>query len=451
MIMTTTASTQREAYLKHLLDTASPQAIGGVWADLQSAACALVQEQTLPSTRDEEWRFTDLSDLLAVSFQPVAGYDAEAKAVAAGIVAQTALLEAAHSQIVWANGCWMAEQSDVSGLPVGVWVGSLRTLADRPEVMVQIQARLAQIPGQWEVFTALNTAGFQDAVVVWIPRNQVVEVPIHLIYGAIATSVPTLIQPRCLVVAEANSSVTLVESFVGEGDQPILTNSVTEIYLDPGAQVTHIRLQQESATTTHLGKTAICQAQDSRYITYGLALGSQLSRHTLGVHQTGAQTETQLYGLSAISANQVADTHSTMLLTQPHGAVTQLHKCIVDDHAHAVFSGKIFVAREAQLTNASQLNRNLLLSNGARVDTKPQLDIVADNVKCAHGATVSQLDEDELFYLQSRGVSADVAQQLLIYGFTMEIIEKLPIASLRERLTQTIRSWQSAAQAKSPS
>jgi Fe-S cluster assembly protein SufD len=163
------------------------------------------------------------------------------------------------------------------------------------------------------------------------------------------------------------------------------------------------------------------------------------------VYQTGAQTATNLYGLSEIAHSQLADTHSLIALSHPHGTAEQLHKCIVDDAAHGVFNGKIWVPRTAQLTNASQLNRTLLLSSKARVDAKPELDIVADNVKCAHGATVSQLDANEIFYLQSRGVSADAAQRLLISGFAMDIIARLPIASLKERLAYSVtqRSRQS--------
>jgi Fe-S cluster assembly protein SufD len=167
-------------------------------------------------------------------------------------------------------------------------------------------------------------------------------------------------------------------------------------------------------------------------------LGAQLSRHHLEIYQNGAQTETHLYGLSALQGRQLADTHSLIALTHPHGSATQVQKNIVDDQAHAVFNGKVSVSRSAQFTNAAQLNRNLMLSGKARIDTKPELDIVADNVKCTHGATVSQLQPNEVFYLQSRGISADQAQRLLLHGFAMEIVEQVSVEPLRQALSDRI-------------
>jgi Fe-S cluster assembly protein SufD len=170
-------------------------------------------------------------------------------------------------------------------------------------------------------------------------------------------------------------------------------------------------------------------------------LGAKLSRHNLEILQTGEQTETTLNGLTMIAGNQVADTHSAIALNHPYGTSKQLHKCIVGDHAHAVFNGKVFVPKPAQLTDAAQLNRNLLLSSKARVDTKPQLEITADNVKCAHGATVSQLEDDEIFYLQSRGIDSNDARKLLVNAFAAEIINHIPVPSLRNTLFNTVTTW----------
>jgi Fe-S cluster assembly protein SufD len=241
-----------------------------------------------------------------------------------------------------------------------------------------------------------------------------------------------------LVLAEAGSALTLVEDFFGASNSDHFNNSVTEIWADDNAQVTHVRLQREGTGTFHIAKTAITQGRDSRYTAIPVTLGARLSRHNLEVYQTGPQTDTNLYGLTAIAGSQLADTHSLVALNHPHGTADQLHKCIVDDAGHCVFNGRVWVPHDAQLTNASQLNRNLLLSGKARVDTKPELDIVADNVKCAHGATVSQLDANEVFYLQSRGISAEAAQRLLIYGFAMDIIDRIPIPSLKQTLTDIV-------------
>jgi Fe-S cluster assembly protein SufD len=213
---------------------------------------------------------------------------------------------------------------------------------------------------------------------------------------------------------------------------------VTEIWVNENAQVSHSRIVLESDTAFHIGKTAVTQARYSRYSCNAVTVGGKISRHNLEILQTGEQTETTLNGLTVIADKQLADTHSAIALNHPHGISKQLHKCIIGDRAHGVFNGKIFVPKPAQLTDAAQLNRNLLLSSKSRIDTKPQLEITADNVKCAHGATVSQLEDDEIFYLQSRGIDENDARKLLVNAFAAEIINLIPVTSLGEKLLKTV-------------
>ena len=408
-----------------------PEIVTGV-QKLRESSAAWVRKCTLPTTRDEEWRFTDISFLKQVTF--------ELPTPAASDIPPLILSEAANSRLVFVNGVYTPALSAVVDLPEGLIVTNLAGLPlthrDR------IWNYLATAPGATEVFTALNTSGITDVAVVWVPKNLIVETPIHLLF--ISTSSQPISQPRCLVVAESGSSVTLIEDYLdrnqAEAGSVYFTNAVTEIWLEENAQVNHTRVERDSLEAFHIGKTAIAQARSSRYIGNAITLGAKLSRHNLEVFQTGEQTETTVNGLVAIANQQVADTHSAIALNHPHGTSTQLHKCIVADRSHAIFNGKIFVPQAAQLTNASQLNRNLLLSPKARVDTKPQLEITADNVKCSHGATVSQLDEEEVFYLQSRGINATAARRLLLNAFAAEIINKLPVASLRQTLTKSINS-----------
>ncbi|MBT9311564.1 Fe-S cluster assembly protein SufD [Leptothoe kymatousa] len=426
MSATSTAVVQRDRYLADLLNQATLAAEGSSLslASLRATARALVQERTFPSNRDEEWRFTDLSSMLAVPFQAAPTMDGATLAQATDLL-QTLTLGEASGRVVFVNGTYA---QDLSTLPPAVQVLSQTgTLPDE----------LGQIQGGNEVFTALNTAGFTDAAIVRIGKNSVLEQPLQLIYLTMGHQL--LVQPRCLVIAESGSAATLVEEFHGVGAS--FTNSVSEIWVHDNAEITHLRLQQESTEAVHIGKTAISQARDSRYRNTTLNFGASISRHNIEVYQTGTQTETTLNGLTAIGDKQLADTHSLVALNHPHGVANQLQKNIMDDRSHGVFNGKVYVPQQAQLTNASQLNRNLLLSPKSRVDTKPELDIVADDVKCAHGATVSQLAPDELFYLQSRGINRDQAQRLLIYAFAMEMIEPLSVASLRERMTQYIQQW----------
>lgn len=426
---------QRDAYLKALIATAQAAVPADLaLADLRTRAEALLKEETFPSTRQEDWRFTDLSALLSVNFAV-----AEASTVAEMAIDPLRLPETTGAQIVVVNGVFSAELSRLEQLPGAATVGSLRQLGQNSDLMAKLQTRLGQASGSHEVFTALNTVGFQDAVVIYLPRNVVIDTPVQILY--VHQGQDTLAQPRCLVVAETGSALTLVEDFWGTGDNLNLTNAVTEIWLEANAQLTHSRIQREGAGTYHIGKTVVTQARDSQYIGTAVDFGAKLARHHWETYQTGEQTTTRLYGLGAIADTQHADTHSLVALSHPHGTVEQQHKAIVDGKAHSVFNGRVVVAQKAQQTNASQINRNLLLSDKARVDTKPQLEIVADDVKCAHGATVSQLQADEIFYLQSRGISANQAQRLLIYAFAMEILDRIPLESLRANLAQRITQW----------
>ncbi|MFQ4146996.1 Fe-S cluster assembly protein SufD [Chlorogloeopsis sp. ULAP02] len=430
----------RDADLTELLDLVSASKTEGWLQQVRDRAGSWLRRSTLPTTRDEEWRFTDLSDLRQVKFSVQ---------TPSGVSVQPETLpETANSRLVFVNGSYAPELSAIASLPDRVVISNL---ADLPLAYSQrVQKYLAQSEGALEVFTALNTAGINDVAVIWVPKNVVVETPVHLMFIA-AGDVATISLPRCLVVVETGAQVTLVEEYKNHQDaknakeEVYFTNAVTEIFVEENAQVNHTRLELDSTEAFHIGKTAVTQARYSRYTCNAISLGAKLSRHNLEILQTGEETETTLNGLTIITGNQLADTHSAIALNYPHGTTQQLHKTIVGDRAHAVFNGKVFVPKPAQLTDASQLNRNLLLSSKARIDTKPQLEITADNVKCAHGATVSQLEDDEIFYLQSRGIDEQDARNLLINAFAAEIINQIPVASLRERLTQSVNSLQSKA------
>jgi Fe-S cluster assembly protein SufD len=426
----------RDDYLTGLLNQVTATKTEGWLQELRQSAANWVRHSIIPTTREEEWRFTDLSSLRKVQFNVEAGNFASLEF--------DILPEAANSRLVFVNGVFAPELSAVSDLPSGIVVSNLAALSAVEQQAVQ--QYLAQAEGAQEVFTALNTAGISDAAVVWVKKNVVVETPIHLVFISVVGETATISQPRCLVVAESGSQVSLVEDYTnrrGTEEGVYLTNAVTEIWVGDNAEVSHTRVEQEGAEAFHIGKTAIAQARDSRYTCHAITLGAKLSRHNLEILQTGEQTQTTLNGLTIISGKQLSDTHSAIALNYPHGTSDQLHKCIVGDRAHAVFNGKVFVPKLAQLTNASQLNRNLLLSSKARVDTKPQLEITADNVKCAHGATVSQLEDDEIFYLQSRGIDENDARKLLINAFAAEVINQIPIPSLREILLNTVNNLKS--------
>ncbi|MEO8890489.1 MAG: Fe-S cluster assembly protein SufD [Coleofasciculaceae cyanobacterium] len=435
-----TVTESRNAYLMALLNqcqtldlqVVEPQ-IASLLEQLRNKASAWVKKLAIPTKRDEEWRFTDLSPLLKFQFKKPEIRIPE-------VEISDFILPDAPIRLVFLDGLYCPNLSSVAELPEGLIVSNLAQLPIK--YRSKIEQYLAKQEGINDVFTALNTAGLTDAAVVWAEKNTIVETPIHLLFLSLESEEAIINQPRCLIVAESGSDITLIEEYTNRSNQKqavYFSNTVMEIFVEQNAQISHTRIQKESAAAFHIGKTAISQERDSCYTCNAISIGAKLSRHNLEVLQLGEQTETTLNGLTIAAGEQLSDTHSVMAYTKPYGTSNQLHKCIVSDKAAAVFNGKIFVPKAAQLTNANQLNRNLLLSPKARIDTKPQLEITADNVKCSHGATIGQLEADEIFYLQSRGINEADARNLLINAFAAEIINQLPIATLRNQLSQLIR------------
>jgi Fe-S cluster assembly protein SufD len=423
----------RDTYLSKLLTTPPPNPH---LQELRTQAAGYLQEQTIPTTNDEEWRFTNLTPLLSQTFT------APAAAVPAIDLDGLVIPEASEARLVFVNGNYAPLLSSLAHLPVGVFIGDL---AAANAGGLAVNNYLGKQPGGEEVFTAINTAGMNDAAVVWLAPDITIESPIELLFITTVEDTAISTYPRALVVLEQRSSAKIVQKYLSTSaaSTAYFTNSVTEIWLGESAKIDTTRIQTEALAAIHISKTVVSQSAHSVYTGSSIDLGAKLSRHNWEICQTGAQTETYLNGLTMVNGEQESDTHSTIALTQPHGITNQLHKCIVDDRAHAIFNGKVFVPQAAQQTNAGQLNRNLLLSPKARIDTKPQLEITADNVKCSHGATVSQLEDDEIFYLQSRGLDLETAKILLINAFAVEIIDRIPVASVREQLARAVKTFKS--------
>jgi Fe-S cluster assembly protein SufD len=416
-------------YLASLL-AGRPQAAPSPLAwfnDLRAHAVDRVGALTVPTTHDEEWRFTDISPLTKIPFQPA--YNAAQ--VDPEDLERFALPEAG-ARLTFIDGVYVPQLSfNNAGIAV-------ENIADGlSKHGAAIQAHLGQHAAfDANAFAALNTAFLNDGALILVPRNMAIAAPLHLLF--IATQKEAASYPRCLVVAESGSAITLVEDFVALQDAAYFTNAVTEIAIADNASVNHVRVQREGAQAFHIANCAVSLAHASRYQSVSVAFGARISRYNLNVLQSAEGAECAIDGLALINNSQLADTHTCIDHAKPHGTSRQQHKCIVDGSAHAVFNGKIMVRQGAQLTNSSQSSRNLLLTAKARVDTKPQLEIFADDVKCAHGATVGQLDADEVFYLKSRGLSDAAARNLLTYAFGAEIIDRIPVASLKHHLEQTV-------------
>lgn len=405
---------------------------GGVsWLNERRAqALECANALTVPTTRDEEWRFTDLTPLLRVPFRPAAAAPRPAMAEISRFIAPEAT---AH--LVFVDGVFAPELSANAGLPYGVLVAPLAAaFATHAAVIEPHLARIAPFDNQ--VFAALNTAQLRDGAFVWIARHQRCPTPVQLLY--LSTQRQAASHPRCLVVVESGAECTLIEDYAGLDNGPYFANAVTEIALADSARLAHVRLQREAKDAFHIATCAVAAARDAHYSSHAVALGARLSRLDLEVAQRGEGVEVRLDGLALISGRQLADTHSLMDHAAPRGRCRQLHKCIVGGAAHAVFNGKIVVRAGAQLTDSAQESRNLLLSDKAHVDAKPQLEIFADDVKCSHGATVGQLDAEQLFYLLSRGLAPERARNLLVYAFGAEVLDRIPVPSLVEQLERVV-------------
>ncbi len=396
---------------------------------LRARAIDYVSTQRLPTKRDEEWRFTDISALARLSFQSVQSHtDLQAQDI------EHLHLKEAKNSLVFVDGHYSEQLSTIVD-PATLVIGDLS------EFLLTHAAILESHFGQYakfdnNVFAALNTAFLRDCALIIVPKNTAIADPVHLLF--IATQSEVTSYPRCLIIGEPGSNVTFVEDYVSLREAAYVTNSVTEICLSANAHAMHIRIQRENTQAYHLANCAVSLAHGSNYQSVSISLGAQISRYNLDVQLIDEVAECTIDGLTLISDNQLADTHTCIDHIKPNGTSRQQHKCIVNDKAHAVFNGKIIVRPHAQQTNSSQSSRNLLLSKTAQVDTKPQLEIFADDVKCAHGATVGQLDQEEIFYLESRGLSETAARSLLTYAFGAEIINRIPVSSLRQQLEQTV-------------
>jgi Fe-S cluster assembly protein SufD len=417
--------TQAQCFEQLLLG--KPVKSSGWLANIRRDARGSAEALNFPSSAHDDWRLTDLSALFQHQFKPVETF---AKLSLSDIEKH---LIPDTIRMVFVDGSYAAALSDLSKVGVGLTVKSLlECFGD-----TQVEAHLGQhVPYQQDAFAALNTHFFEDGA--WVHVANEVATPIHLLHVATKRDVPSAIYARNLIVLEANSRAVLIQDYVALEGAVYLTNAVTEIVLQQDAQLQHINLQREEKTAFYMGQCAVKLAKGSVYNSTSLAFGARLSRYNLHLTQQGEGVEMHLNGLALIAGRQIADTHTLIDHTAPRGKSVQLHKCIADDAAQAVFSGKIMVHKHAAGTDSAQSSRNLLLSGKARIDTQPQLEIFNDDVSCKHGATVGQIDLDALFFLTSRGLTEADARNLLTHAFAAEIIGKIPVPTLVASLSKTL-------------
>jgi Fe-S cluster assembly protein SufD len=403
---------------------------------LRAAAMDCFELVGFPRVTDEEWKYTNVTAIARGGFSPSV---ADAPSIGAGDIASFLYPETETSRLVFVNGAYDAALSSLTGLSNTVVALDFATAVADERLAGLMREYLGRVVDYNENgFTALNTAFVGNGAVVLIPKGLAVENPLHLLFVTNSDSLNTASFPRVLVIAEENSQATIIESYVATGEQAYFTNAVIEIVLQPSARLEHYRVQDESPASFHIATMKADLARNSKFETTSISLGGKLSRHNLSVIMDEEGAECTVDGLYIMGNEQHTDTHSVIEHKRPRCTSRQLYKGILDDKSRAVFNGKVFVRHGAMGTDAQQTNKNLLLSNDAHVDTKPQLEIFADDVKCAHGAGIGQLDEDELFYLESRGIHSDLARNLLTYGFAEEVISKIKIESIKTQLDEAV-------------
>ncbi len=397
-------------------------------------------ELGFPTSRDEEWKYTNLAPLARKS-PPLA--DPVADGVSTAQLKSAGLAEVEGRRLVFVNGRFSAALSRTEASPGGVQVGTLaERLSAGDDSLEEHFTRLADVDNH--ALVALNTAFLEDAALVEIPARAVVDEPIHVVFLSSADHPDRASHPRVFIRAGRDSQATLVESYLALGDQPYWTNPVTEIVAGENVRVEHYRLQQETTQAWHTGIVYVRQQRDSNFVSHSLSFGGRLVRADYRAVLADQGCECTLNGLYAVKGNQHVDHHTTIDHAHPHCNSHQLYKGVLDGRSTAVFNGKILVREDAQKTDAFQSNKNLLLSENAGVNTKPQLEIFANDVRCSHGATVGQIDEEATFYLRSRGIPHSAARGLLTYAFAADILERIQVRPLRDLLESSLRRWLSS-------
>jgi Fe-S cluster assembly protein SufD len=382
-----------------------------------------------PTTRDEEWRFTNVSPIAEASFVAADGPTEPAD------VTPFRLQDRAAAELVFVDGTYVPALSTTAAPPSSVRVDSLKSVL--PHRSGEIQPFLGrQAQPDRRAFAALNTAFLTDGAYVRIPAGVVLDAPVHLLFVSTGTrdGRPLMTHPRVLLVAGDSSQSTVVESYIGVGTGPYLTNGVTEIVVGENAVLNHYRLQHEAVPGFHVGSTFANVRSGSVFSSHSVNLGGSIVRNDTTAVLDGEGAECTLNGLYFAAGERLIDNHTTIDHARPHCGSREMYKGVLAGHARGVFNGKIIVRPDAQKTDARQTNRALLLSEHAQINTKPELEIFANDVKCTHGAAVGQLDEEALFYLRSRGLDSAEARALLIRAFLDDVLHRVQLESIRMRV-----------------
>ncbi|HUO81391.1 MAG TPA: Fe-S cluster assembly protein SufD [Gammaproteobacteria bacterium] len=401
-------------------------------AALREGAFASFASRGFPTRRDEDWKYTSLRPIEKRAFRPA---PAAPLAVPAARIDAVAFADLDCHRLVFVNGAFAPQHSDTGPGPGGVHIESLANLLSRGSA--HDSGSLAR-QADGHRFVALNAAFVRDGAFIHAGRDAKPALPIYLLFVSTPGADPVAAHPRVLVTADAGASLTVIEHFAGLDDAANFTNTVTDIAAGPDACVEHYRIQDESRQGFHIGGLHVRQDRDSRVFSHHIDLGGYLSRNDIEVALDGEGAEVTLNGLYLAGGRQHMDSHTRIDHLKPHTRSREDYRGVLKARARAVFNGKIRVHQNAQKSEAHQSNRNLLLSDEAEIDTKPELEIYADDVKCTHGATIGQLDEDALFYLRTRGIGEDMARGLLTFAFADGVIARFGLAPIRRHLERIV-------------
>jgi len=376
-------------------------------ASAREAAFARFVDRGFPTTRDEEWRFTSVTPIVATPFEPAAEAPVTDRAI------EPFLFEGVEHRVVIVNGRFSPVLS--TSLPAGVMVTDGAAVPSR----------------SLHAFVDLNTAFFPSALTIAIAPKAVVVEPLHVLFIASGSAVPSLVSPRVLVTVGEGAQASIIEHYVGAGAGVTFSNVVADYEIGATAVVEHVKLQQEAPDAFHLASTFVRVDRGGTFSSQSITLGGRIVRNDIVSTLDGDGAECTLNGLYVAGGESLVDAHTVIDHAKPHCPSHEVYKGILTGRARAVFNGKIIVRQDAQKTNAKQTNKALLLTDDAQINSKPQLEIFADDVKCTHGAAIGQLDEDALFYLRARGISLVDARHMLIHAFALDVLQRITVPAVR--------------------
>ena len=399
------------------------------FGEQRDSAINTFKQTGFPTTRQENWKYTDVKQIARQAFS--------ANQIGNASLSEDELNNIRFDELncielVFLNGEYSATHSKVDNLPEGVVICDLATAFSKHRDILEEQLQQSEFNNS--AFTVLNTAFIQHGVLIFIPRNTKLERPVNLLFVSKQQEHEFAAHLRNIVMLEENSELTLIESYVGLNEAQYFTNAITDITLRENARCIHYKLQQESVSSYHIGNLRAQQHKDSYLETHSIALGAALARNDIHGQLNAPGANIVMNGLYMTNGKQHIDNHTRVDHLQPHTFSTENYRGVLNNQSRAVFNGKVIVHKDAQKIEAHQNNANLLLSDDAEIDTKPELEIYADDVKCSHGATVGQLDKDMLFYLRSRAIDEDTARSLLTFAFAEEVISKINLQAIRNRL-----------------